>query len=743
MEHRSHNAGDSIQRLREDYAALCAQVREIVVTCEDDGRVGFINAAVTERLGYDPASMIGRSFTEFIHPDDVEVALAAIARWEGRSGQPRGDAIRVRSSDGTWQRFYYDTVVRELGSPPGRFVITLWPEGEADRRTGRLRAMLANEDRIVRLASAFLDVPFEDFHKGLDVAVTELAGLEWLTRVSVWTIDRTRIVLESSWDAPVDAPRLPLPQHIRIADFRMLRQLAAGEEVRLSAPLDDTTEYEAEAELFDRAGTKSVLGVPLVGGGTVLGMIILESTVAGAEFDATHVSSARSASAIIASALLRRGAEREVVEQARLDRITGLANRWAFNSALDRAIDSLALGSVRAVGVALIDLDRFNLVNDALGHRAGDRLLAEVASRFSTAAPEGVLLARLGADQYLLLHTDVPSRNELIETVQDLLATLSVPIEVSGMTMALTASAGVVYLESGEGRGEDVLRWVDLALGRAKSAGGDAIELDLPGRRDGSSTRLQRVSDMQRGLATGEFVPYFQGEWELATGALIGAEALVRWLHPTEGLVGAGDFVPLAEATGLINQLGHRILHDACAAAVPWATAIPGFILRVNLSAQQLRRDDLDLDVADLLDETGFPAESLCLELTESSLLDDPARSFDLFTRLRSLGVGLAIDDFGTGYSSILQLKHLPLSALKVDQQFVAGLPDDASDRAIVRAVLDLASAFEIDVTAEGVETEQQRAALIELGCGRAQGFLLARPESERDFAARIAALHA
>ena len=210
------------------------------------------------------------------------------------------------------------------------------------------------------------------------------------------------------------------------------------------------------------------------------------------------------------------------------------------------------------MGVALVDIDRFKLVNDSLGYRAGDRLLAEVAARFTSAAPEGVLLARLGADEYLVLQPGVASCTAMVETVQDLIATLAVPIEVDEMTMALTASAGVVHLESGAVRGEDVLRWVDLAVSRAKLVGGDTIEVDVPGDHDGTSSRLQRVSQIQRGLAMGEFLPYFQGEWDLRTGALVGAEALVRWLHPTEGLLGAGDFVPLAEATGLIDQLGYR-----------------------------------------------------------------------------------------------------------------------------------------------------------------------------------------
>lgn len=739
MDGQSNNEGGPYRRSHADYAALLANVQEIVLVCDDTGSIGFVNAAISVQLGYDPHLLVGRNIAEFMHPDDLALALEGMARWVGRNGQPQGNLIRVRASAGDWRTFHYDSLLRESGTEPGRFVITMWPEGDVDIGAGQIRSILANEDRIVRLASAFLHVPYEDFAKGLEAAVTELASLEWLTRVSIWTIDRNQIVLEASWDSPIDAPRIPLPDRFRITRFRMLEQLAAGEEIWLTAPFADDPAHEAESAMFAEAGTQVVLGVPLAAGGSVIGMIIAESTLVGAEFDATHVSSVRSASAIVAAALLRREAERTLADQASLDKITGLSNRWAFNTGLERALEALDLGGIGAMGVALVDIDRFKLVNDALGYRAGDRLLSEVAARFSSAAPEGALLARLGADQFLILQTSVETRSAMVETAQDLLATLAVPIEVDGTTMALTASAGVVHLKRGGARSEDVLRWLDLAVGRAKQVGGDTIEFDVPDDHDGRSSRLQRITEIQRGLAVGEFVPYFQGEWDLRTGALIGAEALVRWNHPTEGLVGAVDFVPLAEATGLIDQLGYRVLVEACLAAVPWVAAIDGFVLRVNVAAQQLRRDELDIDVAEVLAASGLAPESLCLELTESTLLDDPARSIDLFARMRELGVGLAIDDFGTGYSSILQLKHLPLSALKIDQQFVSGLPDDPSDRAIVKAILDLANAFDIGVTAEGVETEAQRDALIELGCNHAQGFLLAHPEPAESFARRVA----
>ncbi len=742
MEGRQQPAGDGeiADAGQLPYAALLGSVREIVVTCNEDGAVRFINDAVRTLLGYDPSSVVGRNFSEFVHPDDLPSAVDAIARWRGRSGSPRGSLIRVAAVDGTWRTFYYDAVVGDHGELTGRFIVTLTPEGEADRESGTLRATLANEDRIVRLASAFLHVPYEDFDKGLHAALEELSGLEWLTRVTVWMIDGARMRLQASWDAPSQAPRLGLPDRIRIDDFRMLGQLAAGKEVRLTSTTVRDPAFAAERVLFESAGTQSVLAVPMVAGGNVLGGVILESTIAGAELDATHVNSVRSAAAILAAAFLRRDAERELAERARMDQVTGLANRWAFTAELEHAIGRLADGQYSAVDVAMIDIDRFKLVNDSVGHLAGDRLLAEVAVRLTGVAPDDMLLARLGGDEYLAMIPNLPDGAAAVEEVKDLLAMLAVPFEVGASTMALTASAGVVHLTDGRSAASEALRWVDLAVSKAKQSGGDTIEVFDPIHAAAIPDRMRRVADLQRGLADGELLPHFQGEWDLTTGELVGAEALVRWQHPTEGLLGAVEFVSLAESSGLISQLGSQVLSSACREAAKWvALRSPGsFVLRVNVSAQQLRGDELDEIVADVLADSGLPAEALCLELTESSLLADPARSAALFARLRAMGVGLAIDDFGTGYSSFVQLKRLPLTAIKIDQTFVAGLPDDKSDRAIVRASLDLAEALAIDATAEGVETEEQRAALVALGCRRAQGYLLARPESAGDFTLRL-----
>ena len=734
-------AARSDRARRDIYSLLLANVREIVICCDGDGNMGFVSDAARTLLGYDPESIIGRSVVEFIHPDDVTEVVDSIARWQGRVGRPRGAVLRVVASDGTWHRLYYDGVITNVDMGVGSVVITMRPEGLANRETAAVRAMLFNEDRLVRLASAFLHVPYEDFDKGLDTAVNELAGLEWVTRVSVWLVDGERFVLRASWDAPVQAPLVPLPEWIEIGAYRMLQIMTAGEEVRFTIPWVRGSEFEAERRLFDAAGTQSVSAVPMVAAEKVLGAVIVESTVEGASFDATHATTLRSAAAILAEAFVRHGTEDELAYRARTDRVTGLANRWAFDAALEHSLQDLSTQKSAGFGVAVIDIDHFKLVNDSEGHIVGDRLLLDVAARLRHAAPSSALLARLGGNEFLALVTDSPSVSATLATVSRLVEVFASPFDIAGRALILTASTGVVHQSDAHASPSELLRWVDLAVSRGKRSGGDAIELDDPASRVDPSERFGKVADLGQALADHEFEVHYQGEWDLSSGELIGAEALARWNHPTRGLLEAGEFIPLMEATGSIRELGQWVLATACQDAAGWVDQLNGrpFTLRVNVSAQQLRREGLLDQVADALADSGLPPGALCLELTESSLLADPVRTSELLSDLRGLGVGLAIDDFGTGYSSILQLKQLPLSALKVDQSFVSGLPDDANDRAIVRATLELADAFGIEATAEGVENDAQRRSLLRLGCRRAQGFLLARPESAALFRERVA----
>lgn len=727
-------------------AALLNHVDEVVIGLEGDGTITFASPALRDLLGYDPEAVVGRNLLEFLHPEDLAETSDSIVRWSGRDGTPRGEQQRARTSTGEWVWVDYAVVTGEAVTDVGDLVVTVVSADRSDPELAESRQRLLNEDRLVRLASAFLHVPVDRFEEGLDAAVAELAGLEWVTRVSIWRAGGGRVNRAAAWEAARNAPDVPLPERLRIDDWRFLRRLANGDEVHIRSAAHLPDDWADERAWMVEAGVRSSLSVPMVEAGAFTGFVMVEVTLGDLAFDATHLSTVRSAAAILAAAFARHDVERELARRAREDVLTGLANRWAFSEALDGALGALSHGTSAGVGVALVDIDRFKLINDAFGHAAGDRLFVEVADRLAAAAPDGTLVARLGGDELLVLHPDVADVDASVARTRELLSALAAPFEVEGEPVALTTSVGVAQTGPGSADGAvvdgaELLRRAEVAMYRAKDAGGHQLAVEAPEAGDEVARRLRREAELRDAVDHDAVDVFFQGEWDLQRDALVGAEALARWDHPDEGLLEAGHFIPLAEECGVIAQLGAQVLRRACAALGRWRRAgLPDdFVLRVNLSVHQLRQPDLVDVVIDALADAGVPARCLCLELTESALLVDPGRASEVFGRLRDAGVGLAVDDFGTGFSSLVYLKRLPLTALKIDRSFVAGLPDDASDAAIVGAVVGLARSLGVDITAEGVETTAQQGALVDLGCRRAQGFLLSRPEPEAAFASRLA----
>lgn len=726
----------------EGLTALLGFVQEAVICCAPDGVITFASPGIRSALGYDPQSALGRNVLEFIHPDDLEWMLEGLQRWSDRNGSPTGQEIRVRTADGgDWLPVRYDTVMTDLLGSLGSMVITLSVPGQADADMRERQVRLMNEDRLVRLASAFLQVSVDDFEKGLDNAVRELAALEWVTRVSVWTTasgGKDRIRLCAQWSAAVGAPSTDLPTRVSSRSMRLVELVLRGREVHLSWPWDSADDFPQERAIAEVAGTTSLLAVPMISDGRVIGAVMLESTLGDVAYAASHSTTVRSAAAILSGAFVRHDAEQNLAVQARTDRVTGLGNRWAFDEALDRAMIARSSGRSPGFGLALMDLDRFKLVNDMLGHSAGDRLLADLAHRLLQAADPDTLIARLGGDEMLVLLGDSPTASDSTERMKALVSALDPPFHLGGEALVITASVGVVHASDGSLDAEELRRRADVAMYRAKARGGDGMEVHDPDRPDHGDHMLRLESELRAAVRARDLEVHFQGEFDLASGQPVGAEALVRWQHVDRGLLTAAEFVPLAEERGLVAQMGEIVLRKACAAAAPWRAANDHFVLRVNLAADQLRATDLPEQIADTLLEYDLPPAALCLELTESTLLSDPVGSRALLERIRSLGVGLAIDDFGTGYSWILQLKLLPLTGLKIDRSFVSGLPASEVDRAIVQSTIGLAHTLGLSVTAEGVETEAQRAMLIDFGCRTAQGFLLGRPESAADFADRL-----
>ncbi len=439
----------------------------------------------------------------------------------------------------------------------------------------------------------------------------------------------------------------------------------------------------------------------------------------------------------------RRRLEAELSRSAFYDRLTGLPNRALL---LDRVAHSLSWtrpDDDDPVALVLLDLDRFKVINESLGHAAGDALLEAVARRLETCLRPGDTVARFGGDEFAVLLDGLSEVGGAALIAERIQAALRVPFELDGREWFISARLGIAIGTVGATDPKELLRDAEVALQRAKGHATSSHAVYEPGMSVATAERLDLETDLRRAVERDELRLHYQPLVDLATGRIVGLEALVRWQHPTRGLVPPLDFIPLAEETGLIRPIGRWVLETACRQARSWQRALPRaapFRLSVNLSARQFAEPELVGQVAAILAETGLEPASLELEITESVLMDESETGIETLKALRALGVRLVLDDFGTGYSSLSYLKNLPLDTIKIDRSFVAELTGDGEDTPIVAAVIALAHGLGMEVVAEGIETAEQLAGLRLLGCDLGQGFFYARPLPPDELTALLAA---
>jgi diguanylate cyclase (GGDEF)-like protein/PAS domain S-box-containing protein len=423
----------------------------------------------------------------------------------------------------------------------------------------------------------------------------------------------------------------------------------------------------------------------------------------------------------------RRTAER-MEWAATHDMLTGLPNRFRFLERLSTFIDSDDRGTI---AVLFVDIDNFKVINDSLGHDAGDQLLRALSERLRSVVRDRDMLGRFGGDEFIVMLRDLNGTLDPVSIAERLRAEIARPIEVDGAELFVTASIGITVADRDGITTSEMLRDADAAMYRAKARGRDCVEVFSPGTHDASMLNLRTTNELRRGIERGEIIPYYQPIINLGSGELVGFEVLARWRHPDRGLLGADKFLPMAEETGLIGEVGAAVLRASLVQLGEWQQHSPRLdqlSLSVNLSARQLTDGRLVDLVEEALGQAGVQAGSLWLEITETALMADVKAATVALRDLRSLGLHLAVDDFGTGYSSLTYLKRFPVEAIKVDRSFVSGLGIDAEDSTIVDAVVKLGHSLNLQVVAEGVETPLQLTRLRELGCDRAQGFLFGRP---------------
>jgi diguanylate cyclase (GGDEF)-like protein len=433
---------------------------------------------------------------------------------------------------------------------------------------------------------------------------------------------------------------------------------------------------------------------------------------------------------ILAEAIGRRDAEEAMRRQALHDPLTGLPNRTLFIDRLTLAIKQTTRRKT-SVAMLFLDLDHFKLVNDSLGHPAGDELLCALSARLTATLRPGDTLARFGGDEFCVIWDDLPEPEAAIGIAQRTMAALAAPFALGTGEYFVSASGGIAVAGDLARSAEDLVAEADAAMYRAKESGRGGFEVFDEVMRSHATERLQIENDLRRALESeGELTAHFQPIVKLDDGEIIGAEALVRWQHPVRGLVGPGEFIAVAEDSGAIIAVGERVLRLACAEAARWNAGSAGrpLTISVNLSPRQAAQPGLTAMVASVLEATGLDPARLCLEITEGVLVAESETTATTLAGLKALGLRLVLDDFGTGYSSLAYLRRFPIDGLKIDRRFVAGMGASTEDTTIVEAIVKMAAGLRIGVVAEGVETVEQARDLVRIGCSHAQGYYFGRP---------------
>jgi diguanylate cyclase (GGDEF)-like protein/PAS domain S-box-containing protein len=695
-------------RQREAWAvSLLRGANDLIMVCDRLGRIAYAGPSSLRVLGLDPSAMTGRLVAEITHPDDLLSDPAGghhVDRLLG-TGPGRRPVVRLRHADGTWRRL---RIERSMAEDLGDHSILLTARD------------LTGEDDVADLLSE-QTVLLERIARGTPVADV----LRALEHLAASRLDDGELVVglfdpDASFraEAPSVDPEL----------------LAVLDRTGIIRPSDLVPTKVDPAEPFRRnAGWDSVLRAASGGryrSAWVTELVGPDSSIAGRvtvlRFSTDPFSRAELDLLGLVADLATIAVERHAL-QARLahgalhDDLTGLPNRRYLLARLRETFTS----PESHAGLLFVDLDRFKLINDSLGHEAGDQLLQEVTARFQRTVRPADIVARVGGDEFLVLCPDLEDVEAVARVAERLTAVLQEPVDLPGARVVVSASVGVVHAV-GQAEPTEVLQDADLAMYEAKQLGRNRIALFHAGLRERAVARLEVENALRDALRYDEMHLHYQPVVRLSDGRMVGVEALLRWQRPGVGLVRPGAFVPVATDTGLILPLGRWVIEQAVKAAARW----PELDVAANLSARQLADADLVEFVADTLAHARVTPARLCLEVTEADLITDPDLVIDQLAKFKELGVRLAIDDFGTGFATLDYLRRFATAdILKVDASFVAGVTDPSShDLAIVSAALVLADNLGFETVAEGVETQAQREVLERLGCELAQGYLFSPP---------------
>jgi diguanylate cyclase (GGDEF)-like protein/PAS domain S-box-containing protein len=691
-----------------------------VLATDDEGRITLWNGAAERMYGWSKDEVMGRPGTEIPElklPDEtleaIRDATADGGSWEGevdgrnRNGRAFPTQMRIRS------------ILRPDGSIEGRLVVA-WDITESKYATHRLRRQAAQQAAVAELGERALEgVPPQELMEHAVRLVRETLGVEHACALEHEPAAARLTTRASDGWGGLEAT---VPTE---SDSLSARALRTGGPVRV----DDAQADDRARTSGAWAGLLSGVSVPIRGKGRPFGVLSAFSGGARA-FRDDDMNFVVSTANILADAIERHRVEEQLAHQGLHDPLTGLPNRVLFMDRLRHALD-VAERDSSALGVIFADLDHFKLVNDGLGHSAGDELLVAVAPRLQEALRPFDTVARFGGDEFVVLCERV-DKQDLRVIAERIARALSAPVHLAGADHHITASIGMaISSDTGPDAADTILRDADAAMYRAKEAGRARIETFDEDMRKQAVGRLRMESELRRAIERNELRVHYQPLVSLdGSYTPLAFEALVRWQHPDRGLIQPGDFVAIAEETGLVVELGRWTSRRIISQLADWRREWPGIRLHVsiNASARELADWSYPARLEKTLAEYGVPPENIAVEITESLLVDNSDVPMRALRRLKALGVKLALDDFGTGYSSLSYLDRFPIDSLKIDRSFVSGAGADQSLGSVVQAIIGMAKALKIQVIAEGIETPEQAAWLQELGCRYGQGFLFAKP---------------
>jgi diguanylate cyclase (GGDEF)-like protein/PAS domain S-box-containing protein len=679
---RQTRATAELQRMNARFAATFSQAAVGIALNSLDGHFLRVNDRYCAMLGYEEKELLARTFFEILHPDDLAGARESFPRLLAESSLPPLENRHIRK-DGTtlWTQVSVALVRTAAGAPDYlvAMVEDISERKQAQRELEMANTVLATEQE------ASLDAVLLVDDRGRIRSCNQRFAKLWNIPGDLIAAGDDEPVLHAVV-AQVENPEVFLA---RVKYLFEHRDEKSSEEVRTR-----------DGRTIDR------YSAPVVGkGGEYFGRVWYFRDVTES----------------------KRMQER-LTRQAHFDALTGLPNRVLCFDRLKQAL-SHAHRMHRGVGLLFVDLDRFKNVNDTLGHPAGDRLLQEVAARLTRCVRADDTVSRLGGDEFAVILTEIGQAQDAAVVAKKILDAMGRPFNLGGTEVFVGASIGIATYPADGEDGETLVKNADAAMFRAKLLGRNNFQFYTAALNERAVEKLKLENSLRHALERGEFLLHFQPKADLATGAITGFEALLRWKCAERGLIQPGHFVPVLEESGLIVPVGEWVLRAACGQLRAWRDA--GFAplpIAVNLSPRQFHRQDICGTIRRALAEHGVDASLLELEITESAAMDNAEEAVVKLNELRALGVHLSMDDFGTGYSSLSYLKRFPLDSVKIDRSFVTDLPDDADDAAISKAVIGMAHSLSMKVIAEGVENERQRAFLAGSGCDQMQGYLLSRP---------------